>query len=66
MMPWCNLICSSFVARFCPSMFLYLMTVIPCDWIAKNDVLECVSATGDACRKAVNGSGIQDVSTDSV
>ncbi|KAJ7390162.1 hypothetical protein OS493_026669 [Desmophyllum pertusum] len=42
---------------FCPSMFLYLMTMIPCDWIAKKQVLDCVASSTDgssACRTTVN------------
>lgn len=42
---------------FCPSMFLYLMTMIPCDWIAKIEVLDCVASSNDAsstCITAVN------------
>ena len=38
-------------------MFLYLMTMIPCDWIAKIKVLDCVASTNDAstaCITAVN------------
>ena len=47
--------------RFCPSMFLYLMTVIPCDWIAKRQVLDCVASNQDentACLRAVNNSAV--------
>ena len=46
--------------RFCPSMFLYLITMIPCDWIAKAQVLDCVASSSDAdnsaCLRAVNDS----------
>ena len=46
--------------RFCPSMFLYLITMIPCDWIAKAQVLDCVASNSDAdnsaCLRAVNDS----------
>lgn len=38
-------------------MFLYLMTMIPCDWIAKIEVLDCVASSNDAsstCITAVN------------
>lgn len=38
-------------------MFLYLMTMIPCDWIAKIQVLACVASSNDgssACLTAVN------------
>ena len=46
--------------RFCPSMFLYLITMIPCDWIAKAQVLDCVASNSDAdnaaCLQAVNDS----------
>lgn len=38
-------------------MFLYLMTMIPCDWIAKIQVLDCVASNNDAstaCITAVN------------
>lgn len=47
--------------RFCPSMFLYLMTMIPCDWIAKRQVLDCVASNQDentACLRAVNDSAV--------
>ena len=47
--------------RFCPSMFLYLMTMIPCDWIAKVQVLDCVASNQDentACLRAVNDSAV--------
>lgn len=38
-------------------MFLYLMTMIPCDWIAKIQVLACVASSNtgsSACLTAVN------------
>lgn len=38
-------------------MFLYLMTMIPCDWIAKIQVIDCVASHNDAstaCITAVN------------
>ena len=50
---------SLFAFRFCPSIFLYLMTVLPCDWIAKREVLSCVISNNDGssvCLRAVNGS----------
>lgn len=41
-------------------MFLYLITMIPCDWIAKAQVLDCVASSSDAdnsaCLRAVNDS----------
>lgn len=42
-------------------MFLYLMTMIPCDWIAKIQVLDCVASNNDessACLRAVNDSEV--------
>lgn len=48
------------ILRFCPSMFLYLMAVIPCDWLAKNEVIKCINEATNAktlCNRAVNGSG---------
>lgn len=44
-------------------MFLYLMTVIPCDWIAKREVINCIAYNSEVeCLSAVNSSGIKDVS----
>lgn len=40
-------------------MFLYLMTMIPCDWVAKTQVLDCVAANQDGntgCLQVINGS----------
>ncbi|XP_044184358.1 transmembrane protein 26-like isoform X3 [Acropora muricata] len=44
-----------FDERFCPSMFLYLMTIIPCHWTAKTQILDCV-ASSEACLQTINGS----------
>lgn len=40
-------------------MFLYLMAIIPCDWIAKTQVLDCVASSEDgntACLQTINSS----------
>lgn len=40
-------------------MFLYLMAIIPCHWIAKTQILDCVASSEDgntACLQTINGS----------
>ncbi|XP_068671961.1 transmembrane protein 26-like isoform X2 [Montipora foliosa] len=40
-------------------MFLYLMTIIPCDWIAKTEIVNCVASSeggNTACLRSINES----------
>lgn len=44
-------------------MFLYLMTIIPCHWTAKTQILDCVASSEDgktACLQTINGSATLD------